>query len=189
MKKQVVYELTFTYDDEVEFDVEGYIGEQIESLTDVEDFDMEYEERPEKFTKLEVSLIAESLTSDRDSIQQKLNDGIYLPEGIDMMKEIIVDLDALIEKSNRIWRLMPVGPVEHIVVEVIGIYMREDYDYVVQAIRSGGELSSINTVEEEIEFLKRNNLDYGLSDTDLRETAEEILRRIADIENKIKEDK
>jgi hypothetical protein len=69
-----------------------------------------------------------------------------------------------------------------IVNNMIVTYYREDYGYVLSLVRSGQTPVGISTVEEEVDFIKRNNLDMGLSDEDLRRASEIILSKIAEIE-------
>lgn len=76
--------------------------------------------------------------------------------------------------------------IEKVVSKVVRIYMKEDYEYVVSLVRSGKTAEkAVSTVDEEMEFIKRNGLDMGLSDEDLRVASEEILERIADIDKRI----
>lgn len=61
----------------------------------------------DKLTKLEISSCVEALRMCRDYNQQKLDDGVILPECIELIQEMVQDDTALIEKLNKMWRNCP----------------------------------------------------------------------------------
>lgn len=66
--------------------------------------------------------------------------------------------------------------------------MEEDYEYVKRMYQQGSEVTAAwTTVEEEVEFIRRNKLEYlGMTDDELREAAKLILDKINAIDLEIK---
>jgi len=73
--------------------------------------------------------------------------------------------------------------IDNLVSTIIDIYYREDYAYVTGLAEVGKRPDGIKTVKEEVEFIKKNNLDNGLSDEELESAAEIILQEIKVIDD------
>lgn len=72
--------------------------------------------------------------------------------------------------------------INKVVETLIDIYMKEDYDYMVSLAIKGERSEGTYTLEEEIDFIKRNDLGDGLSDEDICKVAEIVVPRIKAID-------
>ncbi len=72
--------------------------------------------------------------------------------------------------------------INKVVETIINIYMEEDYDYMVSLAKKGQRVEGLSSIDEGIDFIKRNNLGDGLSDEDIRKVAEIVFPRIKAIE-------
>ena len=79
--------------------------------------------------------------------------------------------------------------IARLVADVITIYMREDYDYTASMIAEGrrvSEFTCVKTIEDEVEFIKSNNLvPKGMTDRALRTAASEIMVKIHKIQREL----
>ncbi len=70
--------------------------------------------------------------------------------------------------------------------EIVAMYMREDYDYLVKEVKAGRTEQVGNlTVKDELQFMKRNNLGQGMSINDLNKVAKLAVDKLLAIEYEI----
>jgi hypothetical protein len=75
--------------------------------------------------------------------------------------------------------------INSLVTQVVDVYKHEDYDYVVNLAKNGERPVGIDTVEDGMDWLKRNGMDGGLSDDDLRTASGIILEKIREIDDEV----